>query len=233
MNSKISFFGDPHGDFSAFHQAVANDCPDVAIFVGDLGLDRPFEEEVNDYLEIGREVWWIPGNHDTDNVDLHDNVFESDLFDQNISNRVIEVGDVRIAGLGGVFRASVWFPREGDEKPRYQTREEFNRVNRHHLWRNDLPLRHRSTIFPEDFQKLSDMKADILVCHEAPSSHQFGFAAIDKLAVEMGVKLIVHGHHHRSYEDRLPNGIVVIGVEKAGEYNLSLPLSAACRKSFR
>lgn len=220
MASKITFFGDPHGDFSAFHQATASDRPDVAIFLGDMGLDRPFEEEIADYLKGGWGAWWIAGNHDTDSVEWHDRVFESEMFPYNLGNRVRDFGGVRIAGLGGVFRGNVWFPREGNEKARYETREDFNRINRHNKWRNDLPLRQRSTIFPEDFEKLSKLQADILVSHEAPSNHEFGFAAIDALAERMGVKMIIHGHHHKPYEATLANGISVVGVEKAGLYHL-------------
>jgi hypothetical protein len=36
----------------------------------------------------------------------------------------------------------------------------------------------------------------------------------------MGVKMIVHGHHHRAYEATLPNGIAVVGVAKAGMYRM-------------
>ncbi|GCL66129.1 hypothetical protein AQPW35_52100 [Rubrivivax pictus] len=36
----------------------------------------------------------------------------------------------------------------------------------------------------------------MLVTHEAPSWHDHGFAALDSLAVRMGVRWLVHGHHH-------------------------------------
>jgi predicted phosphodiesterase len=64
------------------------------------------------------------------------------------------------------------------------------------------------------------MRADVLVTHEAPSNHEFGFPVIDELAERMGVKMIVHGHHHRAYEATLPNGIAVVGVAKAGMYRM-------------
>jgi predicted phosphodiesterase len=57
-------------------------------------------------------------------------------------------------------------------------------------------LKHRSTIYPDAYEKLADQKADILVTHEAPSCHPHGFKEIDLLAQVMGVKVAVHGHHH-------------------------------------
>lgn len=45
-------------------------------------------------------------------------------------------------------------------------------------------------------------KADILVCHEAPSCHPYGYSEIDELAQTMGTKMVVHGHHHDSLDYR-------------------------------
>jgi predicted phosphodiesterase len=223
MNGKIAFYGDPHGDFTAFHASVAEARPDVAIFLGDMGLDRPFDEEIADYLKSGGKAWWVCGNHDTDSQDWYDRTFRSPMIYTNIGNRVVEIDGVRIAGLGGVFRGNVWFPR-GDtisEPPKFETREEYlARLPKHHRWRGGMPLRQRSTIFPEDIDVLSEMRADVLVTHEAPSNHEFGFPVIDELAERIGAKMIVHGHHHRAYEATLPNGIAVVGVAKAGMYRM-------------
>jgi calcineurin-like phosphoesterase family protein len=79
-------------------------------------------------------------------------------------------------------------------------------------WRGGLPLWHRDTIFPDDFDQLAAQRFDVLVTHEAPSSHQHGFAVIDQLAESGGARLIVHGHHHDSYAATLPNGIAVRGL---------------------
>ena len=56
-------------------------------------------------------------------------------------------------------------------------------------------LKHHSTIFPAEYERLADMKADILVTHEAPSCHPHGFKEIDLLAQMMGAT-VLHGHHH-------------------------------------
>lgn len=55
------------------------------------------------------------------------------------------------------------------------------RCGKGNLWRGGLPLTHRSTIFPDDYERLLKQRADILVTHEAPSAHPHGFAAIDLL----------------------------------------------------
>jgi predicted phosphodiesterase len=61
-------------------------------------------------------------------------------------------------------------------------------------------LKHRTSIVPSDLDNLIESgPADILLCHEAPSSHPDGVAEIDALAELLGVKLVVHGHHHESY----------------------------------
>jgi len=83
-------------------------------------------------------------------------------------------------------------------------------------WRDGLPLRHRSTIFPEDLNALAGEEVDILITHEAPSSHKYGHAEIDDLAEIKGVKVIVHGHTHQDYRATLPNGVEVVGLGRLG-----------------
>lgn len=38
-----------------------------------------------------------------------------------------------------------------------------------------IPLRHRTSIFPSDFETLETQQADILISHEAPKPHPLGF----------------------------------------------------------
>jgi hypothetical protein len=63
---------------------------------------------------------------------------------------------------------------------------------------------------------------DVLISHEAPSSHRHGFAAIDRLADAGGARLIVHGHHHESYVAKLANGIGVRGLAVAETWVLEV-----------
>jgi hypothetical protein len=67
-------------------------------------------------------------------------------------------------------------------------------------------------IWPEDVEALASQRADVLVTHEAPSSHPAGVAAIDALARAMGATLIVHGHHHVSYLAAAEDGLCAMGV---------------------
>ena len=64
-------------------------------------------------------------------------------------------------------------------------------------------------------ESLASQKADILVTHEAPSSHPAGNAALDALARAMGARMIVHGHHHVVSHARHANGLMVLGVASA------------------
>jgi len=79
-------------------------------------------------------------------------------------------------------------------------------------------LRHwkgAAAIWPEDVDRLSATRADVLVAHEAPSSHPTGKAVIDGLARRMGARLVVHGHHHVNYRARARDGLEVLGVASA------------------
>ena len=71
---------------------------------------------------------------------------------------------------------------------------------RAHNRANEVPdgnaRKHVSSIFYDEWLNLSVETADILVTHEAPSCHRYGFVAIDALAQSMKVKKTFHGHHH-------------------------------------
>ncbi|WFU04563.1 metallophosphoesterase (plasmid) [Rhizobium sp. CB3171] len=214
MNT-IAFFGDPHGDFSPVRRLVKSAPPRHALFLGDFDLERPLDEELRDLTQSGAEVHFIHGNHDADREEWHDYVFHSSLTSQNIASRVVSIDGIRIAGLGGVFHADIWHPRDGTGDPKFTSRTDYLDLNRRKAWRNGLPLRHRSTIFPEDFNALAGLEADILISHEAPSCHRYGHFEIDDLAEVLGAKVIFHGHQHEDYRATLPNGIKVIGLAKA------------------
>ena len=212
---RLGFFGDPHSDYGAVARAVVDGPADTSVFLGDFDLTRPLDEELSALSGAGSDIWYIHGNHDTDTVEWYDFVFGSKLADRNLAGRIVDIDGIRVAGLGGVFRSKVWDPRRSNAEPFFMSRQEFVGARPHALWRGGLPRRHRSTVFPEDFAALSKESADILVTHEAPSTHKFGYRQIDKLAECMGVELIVHGHHHEAYESVLPNGIKVVGMGQA------------------
>lgn len=193
----IFFCGDMHGSFAHIIQAVHEYQPDAIVLLGDLQAPRPLEVELAEILDR-TEVWLIHGNHDTASPDDHDHLFASSLAGRNLHGRVQTVAGVRIAGLGGVFRSKVWSP---PGPAHFASPEDFvARAGKGNRWRGGLPLKHRSTIFPADIDRLAQERAEVLVSHEAPSPHPHGFAAIDALARCLGAGKSFHGHHHDSLD---------------------------------
>jgi len=212
----ILFCGDPHGQFGHIIEAAQEHRPTAVILLGDVQAQRPLEIELASILSR-TEIWFIHGNHDTDSDADHDHLFGSALAERNLHGRVVEVAGLRIAGLGGVFRGKVWTPPAPAtfENPK----QYLARCGKGNFWRGGLPLTHRSTIFPVDFERLQKQRADILVTHEAPSSHPHGFAAIDQLASSLGVSSSFHGHHHDRLDysaERTRLGFDVFGVGLRG-----------------
>lgn len=155
------------------------------MILGDLQPPDDLETLLAPTLAI-TQVWWIPGNHDTDCEEYYDRLWHGPIAEHNLHGRVAEVAGLRIAGLGGVFRGQIWMP-EG--RPNYQSATGFvRRSPKTNLWRGGLPRRHRSSIFPATYEALQQCKADILVTHEAAGCHKKGFDAIDRLAKSLGVK---------------------------------------------
>ena len=96
--------------------------------------------------------------------------------------------------MEGIFRGQVWRP---PDDPCYPSAGNFERklgaVDR---WRSRLALRHRSTIFPDVYDRLKKLQADVLVTHEAPSAHPNGFKVLDELATKINIHTAFHGRHH-------------------------------------
>lgn len=218
ININILFAGDPHGDFRQIVCAVEDRQPEAVVILGDMDLKLPLEQALCN-VSTATQVWWIPGNHDADRVEWYDNLFGSALADRNLHGRVVEVAGVRIAGLGGIFREEVWHPDTGIE---YPTRQNFMKAKRADgKWRDGVARKHRVSIWWEDYEKLFDQRADVLVTHEAPSCHKHGFRELDELAQAMRVHTVVHGHHHVRYSSTIANGdIRVHGVGRAGVSDL-------------
>lgn len=188
----ILFCGDPHGDFRALTR-VALERPDALfVLLGDLQPRRPLHEEL---ASIRERVWFVHGNHDTDSASDFANVFECGMVDRNLHGRVVTLPNgTRVAGLGGVFRESVWYPQQA---ARFESMGEHARSTpRHDRWRDGPPRRHWSSIYPDVVKELAAQEADILVTHEAPSCHPLGHAIIDDLARAMRLMVVFHGHHH-------------------------------------
>jgi len=205
--------GDPHGDFEPIIRAVQASPPAAVIILGDMDLDAPLETVLAP-IRAETQVFWIAGNHDGDRDEWYDRLFHSELAGQDLHGRVVDIAGIRVAGLSGVFRGQVWHPDLGIK---FARREDYRHAHPKERWRDGLPRRHRVSIWWEDFERMADLQADVLVCHEAPSAHRLGFEAIDELAALMGVKTIFHGHHHEDYKASIPAyDIGVYGVGRAG-----------------
>jgi calcineurin-like phosphoesterase family protein len=105
--------------------------------------------------------------------------------------------------------------------PKWQSKRDYLRhqINTN-LIENELPLKYQSAIWHDEFEALKNLKADILVSHEAPRSHKHGFMAIGDLAAAMGVKQVFHGHLHENYSSIIKRNINVIGVANQTVVNL-------------
>lgn len=163
------------------------------ILLGDVEANKPLQEEL---FGVHVPVYWIPGNHDTDTDQHYDNLFGSSFAANNLHGRVSDIMGVRVAGLGGVFRSKIW---SGVGEPVVLSNQQLlagcGTGNR---WRGGIPLRHWSTIFPSDIERLSTQRADILVTHEGPHYCHNGNVALTGLAEVLRVKAGFHGHHHQS-----------------------------------
>jgi len=225
FSAPIYFVGDPHGFTHQIAREIAacKPLPAAVVFLGDFDLERTFHREVKPLTDAGVEAWWIYGNHDTDHELYYFRLFDNNrLKEFNLHGRVTTIAGLRIAGLGGIFRSRVWSPdpeaRKSRQTCRWQSRRAWLKDNpTSQRWRGGLPIDFRDAIWPEDFEQLETQHADVLVCHEAPSCHEYGHSVIDALAQAMGVSVIVHGHHHIDYDSTIcDGGIRVLGVGLAG-----------------
>ncbi len=195
--------------------------PEAMVLMGDMECDAPLDELVAPIRAAGTQVFWIAGNHDFDGGhamldNLIDPARNPGTGRNGLNARVVEIGGLRVAGLSGTFRPRVWLP---PAEPNVHGRAglEANLATLGAGWQDEHRVAlHRSlaelSIWPEDMEALSELRADILVTHEAPSSHPMGFAVIDALARNMGARLVLHGHHHVTYRASANDGLLVQGI---------------------
>jgi len=175
--------------------------------LGDQCYDEPIDQLFASIDGI-TDFHWIHGNHDTDRPSWYDSLFGSQWANKTLHGNIQLLSGVRVAGLGGVFRGQIWHP---NASPVYNDRTSWKLEHASKNYRQ-IEKKHQSTIWPEDYDALAMQAADILVLHEAPSCHKHGLSVLDDLAEMLGVRLIVHGHHHTQYTDILDNGIAVVGL---------------------
>ena len=198
---RILFAGDPHGRFEHLFAVVRARRPQALVLLGDIEAPVPLQELMAPIEALGTQVWFIPGNHDTDRAPSWDAL--QAWPERNLHGRVVEVAGVRIAGLGGIFRDEIWRP-DSPVEPRFASLQAYLADLRLRTHPNDWArkqqglgvIKHHSSLFPEDFDALAALDAEVLVTHEAPSCHPRGFALIDDLARALRVHILFHGHHH-------------------------------------
>jgi predicted phosphodiesterase len=232
----ILFCGDTHGSLHHVVDAALRLQPMAVVLLGDIESPQPLHEALAPIRDL---VWWIHGNHDTDEPQSWKHLHDSKLADRCLDGRVVVLPDgTRLAGLGGVFRGATWYP---PAEPRHVSYDAWlaslqsGWMKRPTMYESQRLL-HRSSIFPATYLRLAKLRADILVTHEAGASHPYGFDAIDELAAAMGVQASFHGHQHDNldYRDQWPglgfqahgvglrgitdrNGTVVIAGEQDAE----------------
>ncbi len=211
IKRKILFVGDPHGDFKPLISAVQKYQPEAVVLLGDYDLKKPLQDYLKDIIDETK-IWWIPGNHDFDPPEHYHNLFSSQLSMQNLHLNVVNIAGLRIAGLGGIFLGRVWYP---PDTPKWKSKQHFLKSTSVDNQYQKMSLKYQSAIWPEEWAKLKNLKADILVTHEAPRSHKHGFIVIDQLAEAMEVKQVFHGHLHEHYCATIRKGIKVVGVKNA------------------
>jgi len=217
QQNKVLFAGDPHGQFSQINAAAIKYRPEAIILLGDICTDKLLEEYLQPALKHTK-IYWIQGNHDFSSKVYFNNLFNSGLSEYSLHLKVVEVAGLRIAGLGGIFSGKMWYP---PSSPKFKSLNNFLTIQPSNIKKQGGNLKHRSAIFYDDVEKLKELKADILVTHEAPSCHRHGFKLLDELAEKMGVKKVIHGHHHQHYKSKINDEIEVFGVDEAGIIDLN------------
>lgn len=218
----ILYCGDPHGQFRHIIEVAGHTRASAVVLLGDMEPERPLHAELAPLIEREVPLYWIPGNHDSDAVPIIGRVWGSKLADHNIHGKCVTLPDgTRLAGLGGVFRQSVWMPdtaAPGGDAPKFRTRAEHARSTPcQDRFEGGPHYRHMSTIYYDEFERLVDLRADILVTHEAPGEghHPYGFDILVTLAQSMGARVSVHGHVHDARRSEV-QGVTCVGVGLRG-----------------
>lgn len=190
----VLYCGDPHGQFRHIIKSATELHASAVFLLGDMEPLRPLHIELESILE---RVWYIHGNHDTDSDQNWIHLWKSGLKDRDIDGRVVTLpSGIRIAGLGGVFRESVWYPSLPTDPKFRNQKEHAKSTPRQDRFQGGVQRRHWSSICPDDLDRLAEMRADVLITHEAGGYHNNRFEILDDLARSMGAKVTVHGLQH-------------------------------------
>lgn len=223
-SEELLFCGDPHAEFGHIVELAGRLRPQAVILLGDMEPPRALQDEMAALTRAGVPWYFIAGNHDADSDVLAERVWNAGTEPFDLHGRVVTLpSGLRLAGLAGVFREAVYYPTASSARagvPAFHTREEHAVATpRQDRWKGGPHRKHLGTIYPSDIDRLADMQADVLVCHEASGYHPNGFSILDTLAQSMGVKALVHGHQHDALPSRelwAGQGFASIGVGLRG-----------------
>ena len=222
----IVFIGDIHRDWASVEKGLSklDRFPQAAILVGDIECTEPLDALAAPLLSRGIQVFWISGNHDNDGgpdmwANLADPVRNPITSGGALHGKITEIAGLRVAGLNGIFRPRVWDPkRQPGLRHRHELPTNLAKLGPALRPEHVAALTHSLStiaIWPEDVDALAAQQADILVVHDAPCSHRDGHEVLTALALKMGARLIVHGHHHVSYINDHASGLQAMGVGAA------------------
>ncbi len=215
---KIWFMGDVHGSFTHIGQALlaANIKPSWLVFLGDIDVhDMPFSQVLEPLRKSypGIKIAFIHGNHDADTYDHWDNLHDAAAA-VALHGQVLNLEGVKVAGLGGTFLDRVWMP---PKPPLFHSKSAA--MNRGPFqFRDDQRPNpaYLGAIYPDDFDQLTGEQADILITHEAPGCHPYGFTKLDELARSLGVVRSFHGHTHDDLTGQYKTQWGALGFEAIG-----------------
>jgi len=137
----ILFAGDPHGRFEHLFAVVRAQRPQALILLGDIEAPVPLQELMAPIEALGTQVWFIPGNHDTDHAQSWAAL--QAWPERNLHGRVVDVAGVRIAGLGGIFHGEIWRP-DGPGMPQFASLQAYLDHLRLRTHPNDWAVRQQS-----------------------------------------------------------------------------------------
>lgn len=215
---KIWFLGDVHGSFNHIQQALlaARFKPSWLLFLGDVDIDHMPFSQVLDPLHRdfpGTKFAFVHGNHDADSYDHWNNLHDAGAA-VPLHGEVEELDGVRVAGLGGTFLDRVWMP---PKQPLFQSKSAAMNRGSFQFRDGQRPNpAYLGAIYPDDFYQLARQRADILIMHEAPSCHPYGFAKLDELARSLGVLRAFHGHTHDDLTEQYKTQWGDLGFEAIG-----------------
>lgn len=210
---------------SLWQPAVRAIAPDLVVACGDLAFD---------YLEylvstLDRPLVFVPGNHDADlsglrygrsGLPMTDGRPAREIGPQgclNADGRVLDIGGVRIAGLGGCVRY-----RPGPNQ--YSQRQYARRC----WWlRRRVARAQRKDGHPLD---LLLTHAPPLGCGDGTDRPHVGIAALHPLVERSAPSLLLHGHIHKYGQhkpDRQLGSTTVVNVVGRRVLQLSAQLAVA------